>query len=510
MIQSKIKAYIKAIVEAPSADFVWSDEHNKKLFSYIEEHFENCSFDDEEIQLSVKQALRELFEPFGYLLFKITPMQLRMKLFAYKIEPKDSINLDALIDIVDKNEEQVEYDYNGKSDLICLTEAIVLKLTDFINNISNEEINKKELLKYAIREAFELKDSDIVIIKNNRIFIKLFDNGSIKEVPESQKETIANRYNGVEEEDLISFYKNFFIKDACYKDFFYFVADDFVNTYILEKKIDNMVYEKYVFAFIQNIVIENLERHFDYNKEFFKGFSGYIFRIHFKEVFGYIADLVLEEISNSNKHMIEFIKYYSLNVVVVNGQKYKVPELEAENGLKWSVSSMMSIIKIYIKTDKSIEMLQNRQDEMQESIESLYVNGISPIEYNNNIGDEMEKISQELFYDNKKLNVYMDSLDATKDEKEKEGLKKDILQIKADIQQKKDEKEKLASKLIDKGRLLKYNDTLKDIDSIKRQEKREERLLEQNRDSYLSIKNSLIKALTSKKVLLNELELQKQ
>ena len=509
MVLSKIKTHIKTIVGEPSINFVWSDKHNEKLLSYISEHFENRSLADEDIQLSIKQALKEHFEPLGYLLFKITPSQLRMKLFAYKTEPKDSINLDSLIDMIDKNEEQVEYDYNGKSDLICLKEKLTSELTHFVNHISNEEINKKELLKYAVREAFELKESDIIIIKNSQIFIKLFDNGSVKEIPESQKETIANRYNGLDEENLKSFYKNFFHKEEN-RDFFYLVAEEFVEIYLLEKRIDNITYEKYVFTFIQSIIINHLENSFDHNQEFFKGFSGYVFRIHFKEVFGYIAELILEEISNSNKHMAEFIKYYSLNIVVVNGQKYKVPELEADNGLKWSVSSMMSIIKIYIKTLKSMEALQDRQDELQESIKQYYVNGLSPIEYNNHINDEIEKISQEFFYDTRKLNIYMDSFDTTKDEKEKEGLKKDIQEIKAKMQQKREEKEKLANKLIDKGRLLRYNDTLKEIDSLQRQEKREERLLEQNRDSYLSIKNSLIKALTSKKVLLNEYETQKQ
>jgi hypothetical protein len=37
-----------------------------------------------------------------------------------------------------------------------------------------------------------------------------------------------------------------------------------------------------------------------------------------------------------------------------------------------------------------------------------------------------------------------------------------------------------------------------------RHEKRDEKILAQNKASYLSIKNSLVKALTSKKVLIEE------
>jgi hypothetical protein len=194
----------------------------------------------------------------------------------------------------------------------------------------------------------------------------------------------------------------------------------------------------------------------------------------------------------------------------MDGQKYKVPEIEAENGLKWSVSSMMSIVKIYIKTEQSIDLLLDKKDELENSIKDLYVYGLSPIEYNNNINKEMEAISQELVYLTQKANFCSDSLDMSKNSNEKDTFRAELKNIKNEIQLKKDEKIKLMAKMLGKNELIRYNNTKKEIDAITRQEKREEKILEQNKESYLSIKNSLVKALTSKKVPLESLEIQKQ
>lgn len=509
MLLPKLKIYLKTVITNPSIDFEWSKEHNENLFLFLGEHFESISILDKEVQLDIKQAFKEHFESVGYILFKMSETQLRIKILPYKVEPKDSVNLDAIIDIIDENENFIEYEYNGKSDLICLQKELTLKLTHFVNRITNEEINKKELLKYAVKEAFELHKSDIIIIKNNQIFIKLFDSNNVREVTEEEKNTIANRYNGINEDELKSFYNNFFLKDDN-KNFFYFIAEQFVDIYMLEKKINNIAYEKYAFSFIQSIITEQLITMYDHSDEFFKGFSGYIFRIHFKEVFGYIAGLILSEISSSNKYMIEFLKYYSLHVVVLNGQKYRVPEIEAENGLKWNVASMMSIVKIYIKTEISIETIRERVEVLEDEIDDLYIDNLSPLEYNGIISKEIEEISQNLALATKKINICMDSLNSLKDNNKKDLIKDEIREIKHDMQLQKDEKTKLLSELIGKAELIKYNNLRREIDGLIRQEKREERILSQNRASYLSIKNSLVKALTSKKVLIEEADIKKK
>lgn len=131
------------------------------------------------------------------------------------------------------------------------------------------------------------------------------------------------------------------------------------------------------------------------------------------------------------------------------------------------------------------------------------------MEYNNNLHKEIEKISQDIVNATQKVNLYSDLLDISKTTEDKESIKIDLKNIKQEMQLKRDEKTQLTAKMIGKNELLRYNNTKKEIDAIIRQEKREERILEQNKESFLSIKNSLVKALTSKKVLLEEFEAQR-
>lgn len=499
----KLKTYIKTVVGTPTIDFKWGSEQNQKLLLYIDKLFKSSSLLDKEIQKVIKQAIREHFEPIGSVIFKITEDTLRIKIIPYKTEPKNSLNLEAIIDMIEQNDDLIEHNYNNKDDLICLQKELTLKLTHFVNKINNEEINKKELLKYAIREAFELYKGDIIIIKNSQIFIKLFNESSVKEISEEEKNTVANRYNGLDENELESFYNDFFLKEQN-KNFFYFVAEEFVDTYMLEKKIDNFAYEKHVFSLIHSIVTEHLISSFDKNDSFFKGFSGYIFRIHFKEVFNHIANLILSELSASNRYIMEFLKYYSLNIVVLDGKKYKVPEIEASNGLKWNVVSMMSIVKIYIKTEISLETTREQIEELEDSAKELYINSLSPVEYNSNITKEMEKISQNIIYLTKRLNIYASSLDTPKESEEANDLKNDIREIQREIQLKKEEKNRLSLQMATKAQIVKYSNIKREIDSLNRHAKRDEKILAQNKSAYLSIRNSLVKALTSKKALIEE------
>lgn len=503
MLIAKLKTFIKSLIDAPLIDFKWSETHNEKFFEQLKK---NC--DEEYVQSTrfredLKITFKEIFEPIGTVLIKLTGDKLLLKIIPYKTQPKDSINLSVLVDMIENNEDLIEYDYNNKEDLIYLKKELTLELIHFVNHINNEEINKKELLKYAVREAFELHDSDIVIIKNSQVFIKIFDENSTRKVSDEEKNTIAGRFNGIDEEELKSFYNDFFLKE-CHKNFFYNVAEEFVDVYLLDKKIDNIAYEKYVFSIIQSIISEHLVNLFDHNDDFAKGFSGYVFRIHFKEVFGHIANLILSEMSTSNRYIIDFLKYYSLNVVVMDGMKYRVPEIEAPNGLKWNVSSMMSIVKIYVKADTSMEEAAQDIEELEEKISELFIGEHSPLEHNAVINKEIEKISQNLIYASKRLNIYIDTFDSSKNEDEKSKLKEEIREMQSEIEAKKDTKSKLMLQLVGKAELIKYNNLKRELDSLGRQQKRDEKILSQNKVSYLSIRNSLVKALTSKKVLIEE------
>lgn len=403
-----------------------------------------------------------------------------------------------IIKILNSNDKLITHCYKNKDDLTCISKRLVDKINSYLKTQSDEEANQKEIIRQAVRKAHELHESDIVFFKNDCIFIKFFDTSKVKIICEEEKGTIACRYNGLDEDELKLFYDNFCTAKES-DDFYREAAREFVDVYLIEKKIDNETYEKNVFQYIQSIINEKLTSKYDKNDVFFKGFSGYVFRIHFEEMFEYIAHFILFEVSMLNKQVIGFLNYYSLDVIVVNGKKYKVPQIKAESGLKWNVVSMMSIVKIYNKVALSIEQINLKRELLAKKLNEFCIGELSPTEYNNMINKSIDEAVLEINATARKESALKDALDMSKNDDERKKLKDDIKNIKGELQSLAENKKKLGEKLIKQHALMQYNNVKKEIDSINRQQKRDEKILQQNEEAYLSIKTSLIKALISKK-----------
>jgi len=128
--------------------------------------------------------------------------------------------LDTFVELIENHEAHVLYDYKGKENQILLQAALVTRITTFLDkNLTTSKYPLKDLIKAYIRAAFELHDNAVVINRNSNIFIKIIDESVQKKVDEKDKNTVKNRYNGVNEEELKSFYEEFFAQDEN-KNFF--------------------------------------------------------------------------------------------------------------------------------------------------------------------------------------------------------------------------------------------------------------------------------------------------
>jgi len=498
MLYSDLKVYLNTQLPRPNLSFLWSEEDNRKFFNFLRKKFPKHYYQKEEGKAEIKHAFKEYFESVGYVVCQLREKQVLLKVFPYKIEPKQSVNLDALIKILYDNQELIQDNYKKNKNQILFPKEFKQKIFEFTELIENEEINKKELIKYSIRKFLELNESDIVIIKEESIFIKLLSNIKKKHISLEEQETIANRYNGIEEDELISFYTESFSQEEN-KNFFYLVAKVFVDVYFNEQKIDNAEYEKNVFYYIQDIIIDQLNTTFDFNETFFRGFSGYIFRIHFQEVFGHITDFILYEVAMSNTHVSDFLKYYSLNIIVVNGIKYKVPTLEADNGLKWNVISIMSVAKVYMKVMRSVEDLTEDMYDIDDDLYSMFIADSSPVEYNNELLKFQNEITEDIAFEIKELKSFSDKYDSSNNSTEKKEMKIIMQDIKDDLIDFKTKRDNIAAKMLDKSVISEYRALEKEMEECIRQIKAEERILKQNEESYTSVKKTLTKALISKK-----------
>ncbi len=498
MTVEKIISYLKANLSSPSLNFTWTDEDNKNFFIFLEENTDSDYLKKKNNLVDIKQAFTEYLETIGYILFQIRNYKIRIKVFPYSTKPEKSLHRDAIVDLINGNEHLIINDYNGKENQIYIENELKEKIAAYVETIENEKVNKKDLIKYAVRETFKLKQEDIIILKKDCIFIKLCDISKKDSIKNNEKQIEERRYNGIDEEELHEFNREHFSNKEN-KEFFELVAQLFVSKYFNEKNINNQEYEKNVFSYVQLIITEELMNTFDHCENFFKGFSGYIFRKNFHEVFAHIAELILSEVAMSNIYMIDFLKYYSLNTLVIGAHRYQLPTLEADNGLKWNVVSMMSIVKLYVRTNSTSKAMIYDLDKMNVELTSLSVDGLSPIEYKSKNIDEKNKLSKLMIKYESDLDKCRDSLSVTKDETKKSEFKEELEFIKENMQKVREENQQLLKKRVDRADINKFIALDKEIISMNRALKREEKILNQNLDSFHSIQNALVKALISKK-----------
>lgn len=412
----------------------------------------------------------------------------------------DKKYIDAIVTLVKENNNFIVYDYKGKENQILVKKELVDKILRYIQE-THQEVHIKEFLKFSIRQSLDLEEHDIVISKNGHFFIKLVHKIQKVHVTPSEENTKANRYSGFSEEEMKSFYTELFSCQS-HSYFFNLISQKFIDIHFHANCISNEMYEKNVFAYIQNVILEYLlDLHESENDDddFFKGFAGYVFRIHFKEVFEHIADILLDEISMGNKNIISFLNYYSSDVIVTGGHKFQVPIIEAESGLRWNVISMLSIAKIYTKTAKSIKALQAKISIIKEKSLALYVNNLSPVKYHAAFIKKRQKIEQHISETSQKLDTYIDAFKVAKKEEEKKSLQAEVKSIEGTIKDLRVKKSELSKKMIKQSTIHEYNDLQVTMDSLSRHINSEQKILKQNQTAYASMRNSLVKALVAKK-----------
>ena len=213
MIYHYIRRYLKNVYEKPSLKIKWSQLDNIKFFHFIEDRYTMEEFRKELSE--AKEAFRDFFEPIGTLLFRYKEDNgIAFKILPYSIEAKDSKYLSKLIHIIQNNRKAILYPYNNQNNQLAITGKIRRAINAEIYDIK-ESVNKKELIKYAIRKALDLSERDIVIQLKRIYLVKILqENQSLPKVVTKEKTELdkekANRYNGYSQEQFEETYKKLF------------------------------------------------------------------------------------------------------------------------------------------------------------------------------------------------------------------------------------------------------------------------------------------------------------
>lgn len=402
-------------------------------------------------------------------------------------------DVNTLLDFLKENEELITKNYHDKQGQVLLDKSLVLKLFSLSKD--------KSLIESSIKEHLALKETDLILYKKGFIFIKVVKEERRKEITEKERGTAAERYNGISEKELEEFYKEFF-EDEERKDFFLHIAKEFVQIFFHTKKISNLDYEKNVFTYIQKIVFKHLIKLYDNSdKEFFRGFSGYLFRQNFKTVFEHLANLLLEEIAISNSVVIEFLNYYASGVIVLGGVKYKVPSIETNDGIALSVVSIISVVKVYFKASHTLFDIHKEIHRVTPELKRLYIANQNPLVFNNSVLKSIQQVEMKIGTKTKKLKNHYDAeaIEKIPNEVLRTQKKKERNSLLVEIKELNNELDKLNTKIVQANVLKQYTSLKSELDSYVRHKKNQEKILSQIDDKFITIRDALVKALVAKK-----------
>ncbi len=375
MIYQDTLRFLRRKIKKTTSDYQWRELDNIDFFNML---FARYELDEIKTNTQeIKEAFRDFFEPVGKLLFKFDITDgVQFKIIPYSVKPSQSKHLNRLVEIIKENRTAIIHPYNGREDQIALSGKIRRRINSEIAD-SEESVNKKELIKYAIKQALKLSDKDIILLSKRKYIVKLFQKVEKKE-PVQSIEQKPEKYHGYDIEELAEDYEQFF-EDIDAKSFIDGIVDKVLEDKLSFDKIDNFFYEQNANKIFKEAIEKELKKYLEEDAQtFIEAFADYIFRMNFIAIHERVAIALLESIVKKNQSAEKFLKYYSGETLLRHGKKYQIPYLQTEDGGKWHVASVISIASLFIKTrnkrdkysielNKILQELENATDVLQKS-----------------------------------------------------------------------------------------------------------------------------------------------
>ena len=408
------------------------------------------------------------------------------------IEMSTTLHTNKLINIIVENEHLICFDYKKNKNQIAIEGELRTFLYDYLHTIKATPVEKKELLKRSVFQVLELEEQDLILIKKNQIFIKMIE----------KKEELSKdkRFNGYSKEELDSLYNEYF-ENKIVSEFLLNVTKEVFLELFKKKKITNSYYEKNIYPIIQNNIALELHDINNSEIEFRKGFAGYIFRVNFLDVFKFLSDDILSFIYQRNEYILSWLNYYNGQIFIDQGKKYISPELRKDDK-RWNPVSIYGNISIWFKIKDRINRSYINLTQTKDDLQTLVVNNKTPLEQRKELLNEYSQLQQ-------KLNELKTNIEERREYRRKLKNRNNLLELNDEITTLQKEIAFINKTLQDlsfhlnntekqkKYKQLNLNKTVL-LNTIEKEKKR----LNEHKDSYSCIQSSLIKALTSKRKML--------
>lgn len=251
------------------------------------------------------------------------------------------------------------YATSGREDLLVVDEALCQKLWELVRSHS-PAVDGRDAVRRALRKAYGLSGRDAIIFLNRRVYVRLF--------VEPEKQTygkVERRFGGLPPEELER------LKNEIFKDSVASALQEILNG-LLEKELNfsvvtNELYEKGSLLWIQAKIVDHLQGRMDHDREVLEAFAAYLLRENFQMIHEELAQALLEKVMEGDDGAERFIKYYSGDVAVFEGQKYRLPEIIDRTDMRWNFSTIKAVSTQFhrdrAQMESRMEQVQVTQEE---------------------------------------------------------------------------------------------------------------------------------------------------
>ena len=366
MIYQDVKRFLKRYLNKPTQNYEWIGRDNFVFLDYIQSRYSDEQIDNNVME--VRQAFRDFFEPVGSLIVRFSRSTgITYKIMSYSVKPEQSKHLKKLVSIIQENRRSVEYPYNGKEDQIALLGKIRRKINAEIIE-TDEKINKKELVRYAIKKAMDLDERDVVLNLKKKFVIKLFNKNSFINSTDKEEQVYQNckAIKQIEEEVKHSYEEIF--KEISIIDFLDGVMVSLFVGKLNFQKINNNYYEKNSLSLIKHKIMEDLGEYFSENEEYIGELASYILKENLINIHERIAIEIFEQITNKNENSKDFLNYYTGQIYVEEGKRYIIPEITTQDGKRWNINSLMSTSTVWLRSRALLIKLKVQMQNINQKI----------------------------------------------------------------------------------------------------------------------------------------------
>ncbi len=239
-----------------------------------------------------------------------------------------------------KEQENTIFSASGREDLLVVDEPLLKQLSEALK-AHPEAIDRRDALRRATRKAFSLKPNDAVVFLGGRLYVRLFvTQGAFGG-------HVERRFGGLPPEELEQLKQDLFKESV--DSVLISLIDELSRSGLDFNQIDNDYYELNALRLIQGSISRYLRQKLDHEKEVIDAFSAYLLRENFMLVHRVLAEALLEAVMQNAEKAESFLKYYTGEVAMFEGQKYQLPEIVDKQGMRWNFSVIKAITTQYAR-----------------------------------------------------------------------------------------------------------------------------------------------------------------